>query len=325
MPEIWLRYGSTYSILDIRSENLLKHYRVDMEPMKQEQVKDTLKGLDGRYDGIVLLDTSEVALNVVGMLRDNGIADDVYTVRADMVKNRGMKYLSKLEGRLVFVSRASVDPIFGYSCTLSKLVRSNAQMMNAVYADHIKRGVIDPHDHISRLDGTAIELLYNDSGLLALSLTDVDESYDAVRSMLVKQELDYSKACIVTPSVSDTLDDALLALWNTISHVKDDGIIVLLAECRKGFSRALRMLIEGTSNYDGYVEGLEYVKIMSDAKSRYELCLVTMLPDAYIKRLGLIAFRSLNDALQYILKRGKQKVMVVSDAEIIDVRRDYTV
>ncbi len=318
-----MRYGSTYSILDIRSENLLKHYRVGMEPMKEDQMKDTLKGVDGRYDGIVLLDTSEVASKIVGMLRDNSIADDVYTVRADMVKSRGMKYLSKMEGRLVFVSRAAVDPIFGYSCTLSRLVRSNAQVMNDVYADHIKRGVIDPHDHISGLDGTAIELLYNDSGLLALSLTDVDGSYDAVRSMLIKQELDYSKACIVTPSVSDTLDDALLALWNTMGHVKDDGIIVLLAECRKGFSRALRMLIEGT-NSDGYVEGLEYVKILNDAKSRYELCLVTMLPDAYIKRLGLMAFRSLNDALQYILKRGKQKVMVVSDAEIMDVRRDDT-
>jgi len=46
-----------------------------------------------------------------------------------------------------------------------------------------------------------------------------------------------------------------------------------------------------------------------------------MLPDAYVKRLGLMAFRGLNDALQYILKRGKQKVMVVSDAEIMDINK----
>ena len=318
-----MRYGSTYSILDIRSENLLKHYKVGIGHMNEDQIKDALKGIDSRYDGIVLLDTSEVAYKIVGMLKDNGISDDVYTVRAEMAKSRGIRYLSKIEGRLVFISRAAVDPIFGYSCALSRLVRSNAQVMNDVYADHIKGGVIDPHNHISGLDGTAIELLYNDTGLLALSLTDVDGSYNAARSMLVKQQLDYSKACIVTPSVSDTLDDALLALWNTMGHVKDGGIIVLLAECRKGFSRALRMLIEGTKS-DGYVEGLEYVKILDDAKSKYELCLVTMLPDSYIKRLGLMAFRSLNDALQYILKRGKQKVMVVSDAEIMDVRRDDT-
>jgi len=47
-----------------------------------------------------------------------------------------------------------------------------------------------------------------------------------------------------------------------------------------------------------------------------------MLPNVYIKRLGVVAFRGVNDALQYILKKGKHKVMVVSDAEIMDIRRD---
>jgi hypothetical protein len=322
MPELWLRYGSSYSILDIKGENLLKHYRVSIQPMKYEEIKERLNGIEG-YDGIILLDTSEIALSIVNMLSNKGV--DIYATRADIAKAKGIKYInaSNINGRFIFVSRAAVDPIFRYSCTLSRLIRSNAQVMSNAYANYIKQGVLEPYDYIiNGLDGISIELLYNDTGLLALSVTDVNESYDAVKSMLIKQDLDNCKACVINPSVSDTLDDALLALWNIMEYVKDDGIIVLLAECRRGFSKALRMLIEGTG-YEGYVEGLEYVNILNDAKKRYELCLVTMLPDVYIKRLGVVAFRGVNDALQYILKKGKHKVMVVSDAEIMDVRRDH--
>ncbi len=321
MPELWLRYGSSYSILDVRSENLLKHYKISIEPMKHEKIKERLDGIGKGYDGIILLDTSDIALSIVGMLNKDV---DLYATRADIAKAKGIKYLnnvSNIKGKFIFISRATVDPIFRYSCTLSRLIRNDAQVMNNVYANYIKQGVLEPHDYINGLDGISIELLYNDSGLLALSVTDVNESYNAVKDMLIKQDLDNCKACVLNPSVSDTLDDALLALWNVMGNVKDDGIIVLLAECRRGFSKALRMLIEGTG-YDGYVEGLEYVNILNDAKKRYELCLVTMLPDVYIKRLGVIAFRGVNDALQYILKKGKHKVMVVSDAEIMDVRKD---
>jgi len=320
MPELWLRYGSSYSILDVRSENLLKHYRVSIEPMKHEEIKERLNGIEG-YDGIILLDTSEIALSIVGMLNNKGI--DIYAPRADIAKAKGIKYInaSNINGRFIFISRAAVDPIFRYSCALSRLIRSNAQVMNDVYTNYIKQGMLEPYDYINGLDGISIELLYNDIGLLALSVTDVNKSYDAVKNMLIKQDLDNCKACVISPSVSDTLDDALLALWNIMEYVKDGGIIVLLAECRKGFSKALRMLIEGIG-YDGYMEGLEYVNILNDAKKRYELCLVTMLPNVYIKRLGVVAFRGVNDALQYILKKGKHKVMVVSDAEIMDIRRD---
>ena len=320
MPELWLRYGSSYSILDVRSENLLKHYRVSIEPMKHEEIKERLNGIEG-YDGIILLDTSEIALIIVGMLNNKGI--DIYAPRADIAKAKGIKYInaSNINGRFIFISRAAVDPIFRYSCALSRLIRSNAQVMNDVYTNYIKQGMLEPYDYINGLDGISIELLYNDIGLLALSVTDVNKSYDAVKNMLIKQDLDNCKACVISPSVSDTLDDALLALWNVMEYVKDGGIIVLLAECRKGFSKALRMLIEGMS-YERYVEGLEYVNILNDAKKRYELCLVTMLPNVYIKRLGVVAFRGVNDALQYILKKGKHKVMVVSDAEIMDIRRD---
>jgi len=321
MPELWLRYGSSYSILDVRSENLLKHYRVSIEPMKHEEIKERLNGIEG-YDGIILLDTSEIALSIVGMLNNKGI--DIYAPRADIAKAKGIKYInaSNINGRFIFISRAAVDPIFRYSCALSRLIRSNAQVMNNVYTNYIKQGVLEPYDYINGLDGISIELLYNDTGLLTLSVTDVNKSYDAVKNMLIKQDLDNCKACVISPSVSDTLDDALLALWNIMEYVKDGGIIVLLAECRRGFSKALRMLIEGMS-YDGYMEGLEYVNILNDAKKRYELCLVTMLPDVYIKRLGVVAFRGINDALQYILKKGKHKVMVVSDAEIMNVRGEH--
>jgi len=321
MPELWLRYGSSYSILDVRSENLFKHYRVSIEPMKHEEIKERLNGIEG-YDGIILLDTSEIALSIVGMLNNKGI--DIYAPRADIAKAKGIKYInaSNINGRFIFISRAAVDPIFRYSCALSRLIRSNAQVMNNVYTNYIKQGVLEPYDYINGLDGISIELLYNDTGLLTLSVTDVNKSYDAVKNMLIKQDLDNCKACVISPSVSDTLDDALLALWNIMEYVKDGGIIVLLAECRRGFSKALRMLIEGMS-YDGYMEGLEYVNILNDAKKRYELCLVTMLPDVYIKRLGVVAFRGINDALQYILKKGKHKVMVVSDAEIMNVRGEH--
>ncbi|HEX5891701.1 MAG TPA: hypothetical protein VFY41_02470, partial [Nitrososphaeraceae archaeon] len=43
MPEIWLKYGSTDIVLDIKFENLLKHVSSDYPLLTDDEIKSALK------------------------------------------------------------------------------------------------------------------------------------------------------------------------------------------------------------------------------------------------------------------------------------------
>ncbi len=43
MPEIWLKYGTTDIVLDIKFENLLKHVSSDYPLLTDDEIKSALK------------------------------------------------------------------------------------------------------------------------------------------------------------------------------------------------------------------------------------------------------------------------------------------
>ncbi|MEM2760028.1 MAG: hypothetical protein QXW73_04475, partial [Nitrososphaerales archaeon] len=66
-----------------------------------------------------------------------------------------------------------------------------------------------------------------------------------------------------------------------------------------------------------YIEGLENILYLSEVGKKYDLALVSTLPDYYVKnRLGLKTFRRMKDVLHNILNvyGTRQKVLVVADA-----------
>ncbi|RMF29347.1 MAG: hypothetical protein D6752_06160, partial [Candidatus Nitrosothermus koennekii] len=141
------------------------------------------------------------------------------------------------------------------------------------------------------------------------------ESIKLLEQFKIKSEK--TRAIVIGSGYVHTLSDSLRALWNCINVLKDDANVILLAEGRDGLgSKVLDMLVQG--RLEAYIEGMEDLKFLNYAKARYNVSLITSLPDYYLKVIGFRSFRSINHALKYLLsKNPRQKVTVVRDASNI--------
>jgi nickel-dependent lactate racemase len=130
-------------------------------------------------------------------------------------------------------------------------------------------------------------------------------------------------------SSNDTLSKSLTSLWNCNAAIKDGGLGILLAECKNGIgSEAIQQFIEGRMSLDRlkkpakYVNGMEDLLFLTEIQKRFQVGLVSILPEFYTKKLGIVSFAGIKRAMDHILKvQGlKQKVAVVSDGARILLR-----
>ena len=71
MPEIWLRYGTTDVVLDIRFENLANQISASLPPMPDEQLAAAIAGAPLTDNVLfVALSGSKAAGRVIAMLAD---------------------------------------------------------------------------------------------------------------------------------------------------------------------------------------------------------------------------------------------------------------
>jgi hypothetical protein len=102
---------------------------------------------------------------------------------------------------------------------------------------------------------------------------------------------------------------------------------VLLAENKQGIGGgALQMFIEGKLNIEdakkctSYIDGLEHLVFIEALKQKYELGILSTIPQYYLRTLlGFTNYSGTKDVLQGLLtKHGKNnKVLVVSDGDVI--------
>jgi len=128
-----------------------------------------------------------------------------------------------------------------------------------------------------------------------------------------------------------TLMDSLNSLWNAIHIVRENGSAILLSENSAGLGgRALQMFVEGRLNIEDYshkqseyVEGLEHLIYIEELLQKYELGIVSTLPQYYLKtKLGIKTYGSVKNMIEELLsKYGKNhKVLVVSDPDVLILR-----
>lgn len=344
-----MRYGTSEVVLDIKAENILKHVRVAQGPMGDDALHsrfEALAGIDGPVD-IVVLDGSRVvadlASRLVAYLKGKGRSiDGIYSKGRGRIAGMDAKQFNGIgDGRrAILISMVRLDPVFAYSCTATALMRLNTALMQDAYDAFISNEssrIMDlVHEYMQGIDCISLEVLYGENGLLDLIVCDTPRSYESVSAKI--NELAYTtstcRSIIASPGHVYRLSDALTALWNCSSVLKQGGMMIMLAECTEGIgARALQMLVEGRLGYDycddhnssnhNYIDGLEYLYILKAIRERgYDVGLLTMLPEYYLKVLGFTPFRRVKDALAYILgKMGQRhKVTIVSDAGIIPLR-----
>jgi nickel-dependent lactate racemase len=121
---------------------------------------------------------------------------------------------------------------------------------------------------------------------------------------------------------NDTLGRSLTTLWNCNKAIKDNGLGILLAECTNGIgSEAIQQYLEGRMSLERlkkpakYVNGMEDLLFLTEIQKRFQVGMVSILPEFYLKKLNIISFAGIKRAMDHILKiQGiNQKVAVVSD------------
>jgi hypothetical protein len=248
----------------------------------------------------------------------------------------------------IFVSQITYDPLFGYNGTPTILVRNymHDHMLEALNArqDNLpKPGVIGPPLHVvlsnnEELPAKSIQIIANSFGIAGICYGSIVSSFEeAIRHLnsIAVVNADLTKSAIINTSSEtgphSTLLDSLNSLWNIIHIIRENGSAVLLSENSGGLGgRALEMYVEGRldieqckHNLSKYIEGLEHLIYIKELSHKYQLGMMSTLPQYYLKtKLGIKTYGSMKNVIEELLvKHGKNaKILVVSDPDIMLLR-----
>ena len=250
--------------------------------------------------------------------------------------------------QVIFVSQITYDPLFGYNGTPTILVRNymHDHMLEALNArqDNIpKPGVIGPPLEVvlssnEELPAKSIQIVANSFGIAGICYGSVVRSFEeAIRHLnsIAVVNADLTKSAIINTSSEtgphSTLLDSLNSLWNTIHIIRENGSAVLLSENSGGLGgRALEMFVEGRldiedykHNLSKYIEGLEHLIYIKELSQKYQLGIMSTLPQYYLRtKLGIKTYGGVKNVIEELLiLHGKNaKILVMSDPDIMLLR-----
>jgi hypothetical protein len=285
MPEIWLRYGTTDVVLDIKFENLTKQISAGFQVMPEEEIGATiadapltenmlilaLSGLKAAGKTIAILAeqahakgfnfTVDVPHRFAGALRTSMAGKEAISInRIDYhsLQDRISKFQSA-----VIVSSVAYDPLFGFAGAPTALLRnllvdSMAEAFKARKNNRPAPGVQGEPLKIAAsvaagIKATSVELVASSEGVAGVHVGSINEAFEKAVTQLQSistVETDPVKCAIISASsdasMHSTLGGALNSLWNSVHAVKKGGSAILLAENREGVGGgALQMFIEG--------------------------------------------------------------------------------
>jgi hypothetical protein len=371
MPEIWLRYGNTDIVLDIRFENLYKEIRSDFPTIAQEKMDLFLQNIALKDKSLIVVlsasnATNEVLFRLIQKAHDkrlSGISIGIVPKLHGIVETKNSPYnllllnenesvsslidmISKFD-RTIFLSQTSFDPLFGFSGAPTSIIRNfmKSKMSEAFSLrskDLPNAGIIgEPYrlalSACSNINAMSIEIVATTRGISDIYFGSMEESFSYATSQLLNKGIineDYVKSTIISPGnqamAQLTLAESLNSLWNSLQIIKEKGSAILLAESRNGLgAQALQMFVEGRLNPNEpkksktYIDGQEHITFIQETAQRYDLGIISTLPEYYLKnKLGFSTYSSLKEVLDNLMSRHgmHHKVLVLSDADITLVR-----
>ena len=83
-----------------------------------------------------------------------------------------------------------------------------------------------------------------------------------------------------------------------------------------------RLTLEQLRNPTKYVNGMEDLLFLSEIQKNFQIGLVSILPEFYVKKLNMISLPGIKYSMDYILKTqgSRQKVAVVTDGARLFLR-----
>jgi len=360
MPEIWLNYGKTDIVLDIRAENLDQKLDSQGKSLTDSELGGKLDSLDlTKQMELVILNNSKSVQKTIStifekceqksvpkprILADKTILTYVksFLPEGSTISEFNDENLSN--SSLVFVGEMELDGLFGFETIATRLIKKfgNEQMLTAYQQ---RKGDLPASGETTENIQTAkkftdsfeilgIEIAANQNGIVDLSIGHPSSTMTLSKAFgesATKQVEKHRTMMISTgkDASNDTLRKSLSSLWNCSGAIKENGLAVLLAECKNGIgSEAIQQFIEGRMSLERlkrpakYIDGMEDLLFLTEIQKRFQVGLVSILPEFYTKKLNLVSFAGIKRAMDHILKiQGiNQKVAVVSDGARILLR-----
>lgn len=370
MPEIWLNYGSSDVVVDVRAENLGETISADpAEPIEGEALEKEVEGLidlSAPSEMAVLHSTPAVhrllgavfglcarrSIEPPRIVADRWVAAPLRAALPEgarvesgavpPVGGGGGKGAEQADARATyFVAEAELDGLFGYETVATRLARrfGRGEAMLSAYAK--RRGsapapgedsaaAAEARQFADRFDVRAVEIVAGPSGVQHVRAGHPSETSREVPRLLeasaVRDGAGRHRSLIASTgkaASNDTLARSLASLWNCRAAVPRGGLAVLLAECGRGTgAEAVQRFVEGRLGADDlrrpsrYIDGMEALLFLEEARRDIQVGIVSVLPDLYTKRLGLVPLAGAAAALRYVLSTmgPRHKVSVLPDA-----------
>lgn len=373
VPEIWLNYGSSDVVVDVRAENLgetISGGQADaLEGEALEKEIDGMIDLSAPSEMAVLHSTPAVhrLLNAVldmcsrrsvappRIVADRWVAAPLRAALAEGARvesgavpavpggGGGGEGGDAEAGRAAyFVAEAELDGLFGYETVATRLARrfGRDEAMLAAYAK--RRGPApapgedsdaagEARQFADRFEVRAVDIVAGPAGISHVRAGHPSETSKEVPRLLeaaaVRDGAAGRHRSLIASTgkaaSNDTLIRSLSSLWNCRAAVPKGGLVVLLAECGRGTgAEALQRFVEGRLDVSDlrrpsrYIDGMEALLFLEEAKRDIQVGIVSVMPDLYTKRLGLVPLAGARAALDYTLSTMGQrhKVSVLPDA-----------
>ena len=371
MPEIWLNYGSSDVVVDVRAENLGETISAEqsaaLEGSELEKEIDEMIDVSAPAEMAVLNSTPAVH-RLLGAVLDmcarrsaappRIVADRWVAAPLRAALPEGARVESgavpavgggggkgrepKAARATYFVAEAELDGLFGYETVATRLARrfGRDDAMLAAYAK--RRGPApapgedaaaagEARQFADRFEVRALEVVAGPAGISRVRAGHPSETSREVPRLLEAAAVRDGHAgrhrSLVASTgkaaSNDTLARSLSSLWNCRAAVPRGGLVVLLAECGRGTgAEAVQRFVEGRLDVADlrrpprYIDGMESLLFLEEARRDIQVGIVSVLPELYTKRLGLVPLAGARAALGYALSTmGKRhKVSVLPDA-----------
>jgi len=248
--------------------------------------------------------------------------------------------------KLVFIGEMEFDGLFGYETISTRLLKKfGTELMLSAYEKR-NGDLPSPGQNVEsfqtarkfsdKFDILAIEIIANSSGMYDLSVGHPSTTSSISKSFGTNATKDVGKhkTMIVSTgkeSSNNTLSKSLSSLWNCSDAIRNDGLAILLAECKLGIgSDGIQSFIDGRINLDylkkpsQYIDNMENLLYITEIQKKFQIGLLSILPTHYTKKLNMISFNGIKQTMDYVLKNQgqKQKVEVIADGARTILRQD---
>ncbi len=353
MPEIWLNYGVTDVVLDIRAENLEQKIDSDGKILEDSAINEKLNSIDlSKPLELVVLHNSKSIQKIVSSLftlceQKSKPFPKIFAekkilnlVKAGLPEGSSINEFNDVDisnSNLVFMGEMEFDGLFGYETISTRLIKKfGLDYMLSAYAKrqgnlpvpgHHTESLVEAKKFTDNFEIQGIEIVANSEGIIDFSIGHPSETLSATKTLeshSIKDVGEHKTMIISTGKDASNfnLGRSLSSLWNCSSAIKKDGLAILVAECKGGLgSDAIqqyiedRLTLEQLRNPTKYLSGMEDLLFLSEMQKNFQIGLVSILPEFYAKKLNLISLPGIKYSMDYILKTqgARQKVVVVTD------------